>query len=388
MSGRGFLLSLFLIWNFTGLMSQTTEVVVDLNNRDFLVSDHFQDITYIKLETSKECLLRYPANIVIDDGLIFIQDVDVFAFSLKGKFLNGFGRIGKGPGEYAMVTDFIVDSKKKNVEILSGTLINCYKYSGEFVAKKSGLPANSFGKTQAGYYLYYNNYRPVLAKGDDHLRIDQMVVIADEQGQIIKDLTDQIDHFGKFPAGGSPVNIESYKDSLQIVVDRNPSVYQLDGIHLKQKYHFTFIPNSLPARVPKNRGSFTEPEYNNFRRNNVQTIYSFRESGEITAFWFKYKQELFYCFLIKSNGNTFVINRGTYRNDLNRLPFGTILNVDDTYVTAALEASDLIDGIEEILKNLNEHDKNVFMKSNASLMEIYKKTRPEDNPILCRYRLR
>lgn len=379
---------LVLLLNFAGLKSQSVEVVVNLNNRDFLVSDHFKDISYIKLETSKECLLRYPANIVIDDGLIFIQDMDVFVFNLDGKFLNGFGRIGKGPGEYAMVTDFVVDSKKKNVEILSGTLINCYKYSGEFIAKKSGLPANSFGKTQYGYYLYYNNYRPVLARGDDHLRIDQLAVLADDKGQIVKELTDQIDHFGKFPAGGSPVNIESCKDSLQIVVDRNPSVYRLDGIHLAQKYHFTFIPNSLPARVPKNRGSFTEQEYNDFRRDNVQSIYSFRESGKMATFWFKNKTDLFYCFLIKPNGKTFVINRRTYRNDLNRLPFGTILNVDDIYVTAALEASDLIDGINEILKNLNEQDKNVFMKSNASLMEIYKKTRRVDNPILCRYRLR
>ena len=85
---RIFLVSLFLIGNFISLMSQPREVVVNLNNRDFVASDHFKDISYIKLETSKECLLRYPANMVIDSGLIFIQDMDVYAFSLANRTIQ------------------------------------------------------------------------------------------------------------------------------------------------------------------------------------------------------------------------------------------------------------------------------------------------------------
>lgn len=73
---------------------------------------------------------------------------------------------------------------------------------------------------------------------------------------------------------------------------------------------------------------------------------------------------------------------------MNRLPFGTILNVDETWVTAALDASDLIDGIDEIIKSLNVRDKDMYLKSYASLMEIYKNTKREDNPVLVRYRLK
>jgi hypothetical protein len=62
--------------------------------------------------------------------------------------------------------------------------------------------------------------------------------------------------------------------------------------------------------------------------------------------------------------------------------------VDETWVTAALDASDLIDGIDEIIKSLNVRDKDMYLKSYASLMEIYKNTKREDNPVLVRYRLK
>jgi hypothetical protein len=380
----------FLIFAFCLLPSAfpLREILVDPRKTDFKVSDHFSDISYIKLESSKDCYLRYPAEIIFDNGILFIQDLEVYAFDLNGKFLNTFGRIGKGPSEYPMLTDFWVDVHGKAVEILAGTLIKRFNYAGQFIEQETGLIANSFGKTRNGDYLYFNDYRPVLAKGDDHLRTDHLIILADKKGNIISDLSDQVDYFGKYPAGGTPTRIASYQDSLVLVIERNSSVYQLEGTTLRQKYHITFIPNSLPDHLPKNHQDFTQQEYSAYKKGNIHTINAFRESSKLGSFWFMYDQAPTYCLFFKQSGKAYPFNPKTIRNDRNHLAFGTILNLDDNYVTTSLDATDLIDQLEENLKSLDEAGKKRFTQANPALMEIYQKTQRDDNPILIRYRIK
>ncbi len=76
------------------------------------------DIEYIPLETTRECLIdRSIQNIIVTQSDIFIFDYNLgYRFSSKGKFINSIGVKGKGPGEFVkpMRVDLLFRPWKSN----------------------------------------------------------------------------------------------------------------------------------------------------------------------------------------------------------------------------------------------------------------------------------
>lgn len=79
------------------------------------LSSYCSAITYIRLETNKNCLLGGNLKILFYNESIFIRDKKaLYQFSKSGKFIRQIGSHGKGPGEYLSVFGFTVvpDSKE------------------------------------------------------------------------------------------------------------------------------------------------------------------------------------------------------------------------------------------------------------------------------------
>ena len=81
------------------------------------LNDIAKSISFIRLETNSDCLLRGISKVEIHDGRIYIFDSsypgNLYCFDFHGKFMFKVGERGNGPGEYVSLLDFAVDIENK-----------------------------------------------------------------------------------------------------------------------------------------------------------------------------------------------------------------------------------------------------------------------------------
>jgi hypothetical protein len=109
------------------------------------LTDVFERIDIIPLETTDISLLSHIPKIDIDDTLLFVQnehDKLVYVYDTAGKFKHKIGSIGKGPGEIWNPDIFALNKVKKEVWISSNYhKIFKYDYQGRL---KSSISLNLF----------------------------------------------------------------------------------------------------------------------------------------------------------------------------------------------------------------------------------------------------
>ena len=101
---------------------------------DVMLSLIADEIEYIPLETSPDCLIRGPASLEVtplENFLVVHEHNQVMRlFSRQGKFICNIGQKGQGPEEYRYISDYFVDVKTGLIYILNGN-INCLIYNLE-----------------------------------------------------------------------------------------------------------------------------------------------------------------------------------------------------------------------------------------------------------------
>lgn len=103
-----------------------------------LVSDYFENYEIIQLETTPESLIGTIDRISLFDNRIFILDnltKSILVFNQKGKFIFRIKTIGKGPGEYLILSDFDLDRENKSIILYSDrpNKILQYDFDGNYL---------------------------------------------------------------------------------------------------------------------------------------------------------------------------------------------------------------------------------------------------------------
>ncbi len=131
---------------------------------------------YVFLETNDSCLIRTVNRVEQHNSVYYINTVwALYAFSEEGRYLNSFGKKGRGPGEFGFIKDFTVHREKDLVLLLTYNPNSVYLFtkSGQFLSafpvEESSLQEIEFGDndeivlmcdnmdgTAAYSYLYYN----------------------------------------------------------------------------------------------------------------------------------------------------------------------------------------------------------------------------------------
>lgn len=81
----------------------------------------FKAITYVPLETKRECLISEISKLIYKKGIYYVFDriqSSVFMFDKDGKYLQKIQKLGAGPGEYTDAFCFDIDAKQ-NIYIVS-----------------------------------------------------------------------------------------------------------------------------------------------------------------------------------------------------------------------------------------------------------------------------
>ena len=124
-------------------------------------SDFTDSVSYIKLETKKECLIANIHSIKFVKGKIYILDTQLpvlYIFNASGKYISKLDKSGKGPGEYISLTQFDVDPENEQIHILDGVGKKMLVYSPNGDLIKSFHTEDfirDFAYTSNCNYLYY-----------------------------------------------------------------------------------------------------------------------------------------------------------------------------------------------------------------------------------------
>ena len=131
------------------------------------ISTIADDIEYIPLETTDDCLLDGSLqNVVITTTDILVYDYNKgYRFNRSGKFLNSIGNKGQGPGEYVKSMNMQVDTINRFVYFVDEERILKYNYEGKHIETiQTGINSSAFLLAEPGQliieYSYYQFAKP------------------------------------------------------------------------------------------------------------------------------------------------------------------------------------------------------------------------------------
>jgi len=162
------------------------------NSEAFDFTKHVSNIRYVPLETNEHCYLADVRKVVINADFILVSDSEgnLFQFTSSGQFIRRIGRLGKGPGEYLNMTDFVVDNSFKNIYVNTLGFLYTYDTEGNF---KTRLPWSS-GNLQvmcidSRNRLFY--IMPDARQAKEKTSFD-IVYVYDVNGQLLKTIESNI----------------------------------------------------------------------------------------------------------------------------------------------------------------------------------------------------
>jgi hypothetical protein len=154
---------------------------------NFLLTELAASISYIPLETSKECLLPKASmssiRLTTDYILVITEAQPIHIFSRAGKFLWKIGTIGGGPREVPNFNNVVINDEKNWIAIRGFNKVVMYSLKGEFLRE---FPIDrEIGK------IFKGNDGQILGlmvSIKDTLNTSQSLQFLSEQGKVIKTL--------------------------------------------------------------------------------------------------------------------------------------------------------------------------------------------------------
>lgn len=258
--------------------------------KEIYLSKIIDSIGYVQLETAEGHFVKTIEKIIPFKNFYYIQDRDrksIFIYGKNGSFVGEIKSVGKGPGEYYKIDDFIIDPHEEVLEVYNRRQQKIFKFnlSGEFIKEvRSGLLATAFTKLDSNKYLFYNftsKYYPYnLTIADENGEIFNQFFY----GDIIKDHVMGLTHY-----------FSNEVNHLSFLKWPGDTIYNVTLNKISPKYHINF------------NGFESEVHY-------------FTENMEYFTFMFPYDgKKAFTAFYDKKNRS--LITTDKMINDINGVPF-------------------------------------------------------------------
>jgi len=219
--------------------------IIDLTKKKTKVLslvDLFYEFEYISLETSEESIFGSIQKLIIHEDSYYILDPiskKIFVFLKDGSFVRTIGNIGKGPGEYTHIEDFVIDEENGEIIILGfPSIIYIYDLEGNFVQHKQlSIPPVFSMFSYADGFAFSNNHQcinvPLI------YFFDKKFNITDEIGKTL-DKGSALPPFVKHPFLKDGKNIVYFDNFNSSIINIHP---------INENLMSFLLPNPIPPDV-------------------------------------------------------------------------------------------------------------------------------------------
>ena len=358
----------------------TTIRVNESNNQAVKLSDIFDSISYVPLETNEESILPSFGRIINVDGYFFIRGHNkvLYIFKDNGDFLTKIDNIGKGPNEMLNPSTLkIINHQIFWLDVGTNQMF-IYDFEGNFQYKFKTLGGESFEIVSENILLFYNHLYPyndiqLLGKGSSNL-----VAIDKDYNVINKSFTykERPDYLS------SITGTALFKDAdgeISFIPNYSSDIYNINkNLEITKKYSVEFNRNAGDEVFNK----FSD--YNKLRyylKSNKYPFFiqSYLETKSLVYFIFLYTKSYQTVIQTKKNGEVFNVREKEFVNDLNGMSFGRICGTFDHGLLGSIQALEFKNYTKTQIENSS------IIHPNSDITTIERSLKKMDNPIIALY---
>ncbi|MFT4073388.1 MAG: 6-bladed beta-propeller [Dysgonamonadaceae bacterium] len=248
--------------------------------------DFIEGTNTIQLATNDSGLIGVVSKMQVVGERIYIMDSyiakSIFVFDMHGKLINRFGKIGGGPGEYLLITDFFVDKANKRIRLLAnGNKIIDTDLDGNYVKEQIlNYPHLSF-LFPVGNNLFLGNH---VTAGDEYLLY------------VVNPNYKETGRYLPLPSGYEKVAISTFvgytgiDDKYLFAPVASPIIYGINRNGCLPKYEFDFD-NSLKLTHDKIK--------NLEKENNIMSVIEKTKDLFCLTSYFETNENLFVTYSLK-----------------------------------------------------------------------------------------
>ena len=369
------------------------------DNQTLLLSDIVEDVEYVKLETTDDCLLAGTARVFITNDDIYTlnnySDYKLLRFDRKtGKFISQIGSIGQGPKE--MIKPGFVFAKDSLVYVSSSISDKVYIYTNEnqfirsvpFCKDRSSFE-DGVGQTISVIDHQYIVRHPGQLQSQFNYNQYMAAEVIDMNSNRLFAMRDTSDVYGiMLTLDWDPVRWY-YKGNINFYNEPDRTVYAVTKDSIIPRYHFNLGDNKWPVMDGKLTKEFFK--YIKFK--------SFRETEDYLYLYWNQSQKGYFARFNKKTETLDVQEQGKFwgagwhlgvpglKNDID----GCNRNVD--FIRLMDEQSSIVNmisasGKEDYIKVLKESQEVKFPEKRQQLLKLLEEMGEEDNQILAIYKLK
>lgn len=366
----------------------TTNTEININpnllHKNLKLSEVFDTIRYLKLETSKTSLLGLIQKMRVSNSRYFFltgfSDERIVIFGKEtGNHLLTIDENGKGPGEYVRAIDLYVDPDDRYIEVFSAELKKLIRYDKEgrcLHEKNIDAYLKSFTRFNQNLVLYAS-------------RGPSTKLIMEIEGK----LTELID-LDEYNIGDIN-NFSSYNHNLSFGRSIDNHIYQIDNNEAQIKYNLNFGKYQIPEgfhqkNYDKLYGFSTQKLY---KENYAYNIFSFYESADFLILTIVHENAMHLLIFSKETGRIQIAD--DFINDINNLT--ALFKINREMIPYALDKDELIfiiepvkmmEWIDQTKQSYSTQEWEIFKRRNESLIKLYDHLEEDDNPVIAKCKLK
>ena len=369
------------------------------DNQTLLLSDIVEDVEYVKLETTEDCLLAGTDRVFITKDDIYnlnnYSDYKLLRFDRKtGKFISQIGSIGQGPKE--MINPCFVFAKDSLVYVTSTSTDKVYVYTNEnqfirsvpFCKDRSSFE-DGVGQTISVIDHQYIVRHPGQLQSQFNYNQYMAAEVIDMNSNRLFAMRDTSDVYGiMLTLDWYPVRWY-YKGNINFYNEPDRTVYAVTKDSIIPRYHFNLGDNKWPVKSEKLTMEYVKHiKFKSFRETEdyLYLYWNQSEKGYFARFN-KKTETLDVQEQEKFKGRFWHLGVPGLKNDIN----GCNRSVD--FIGLMDEQSSIVQmfsasGKEDYIKVLKESQDVKFPEKRQQLLKLLEEMGEEDNQILAIYKLK
>ncbi len=364
-----------------------TRISINPENAETLkYSEIYSKIEILPIETDTGFLIDEVQKLIVEKDKYFFQcNNKILVFNSNGHPLYKIDNVGKGPGEYIVIGDIILDDSSLELFDSKQRKIIQFDENGRYLNEwRCGIDAYSFVKLNYNLYAFY-----VGAGGYYNNTNKKLLVYSKKKGKVIDGFIETPEYEMEYMHFADLINFQQYKEDVNFLYSFNDTIYAIAGDGVSPRYFIDFGKYRLPHRYLEGKYSGIEAFFSDcLKSGSAFKLMGFFESDEyIISSFFYSGSNYIHFYYSKRNSNAKVVD--AYYDDLlikgiefktsfYNLPFA----IKDNKTYTVINAYELMAKIDSLKCKVPMRDWEIFLEKNPEIMELYNKISIDSNPVL------